>query len=739
MDAAASSAGNLPIRTGDLWGGLAAMLVALPSAIAFGVLVFSAIDPTFAGQGALFGMLGAAALGLIAPVFGGTPALITAPCAPAAAILAGLAAELVNKGVEPARIPGLLALTALISAVLQVIYGIVKGGRFIKYIPYPVVSGYLSGVGLIIALGQLPKLLGLPKGTGLLHGLIDPASWKMPGVIVGIVTIAVMIVAPRMTKKIPAAILGLLAGIGSYFVLGMFSAELLATESNPLVIGTIKASGSLMDSIAAQFTSLLHIQGNDLRLVGYSALALSALLSIDTLKTCVVLDALTKGRHNSNRELLGQGIGNLATFAVSGMPGAGTMGATLVNVTSGGTTPRSGSVEGVFVVLAIVLLGPLIAWVPIGALAGILLVVAFRMFDWSAFKLLRHADTRFDFAVIAAVVIVAETVGLIAASATGVGLAILLFIRDQIRGSVLRRRATLREVSSKTHRLEAERELLQQHGELGAVFDLQGNLFFGTTDQLFTEAEQDLRLRRWLLLDVRRVQSMDYTAANLFKQMHNRLAERDGGILFCGMPSSLPQRQDIQGYLTQVGLVGGDKSGIRVFETRDEAIEWIEDRILESCGWRGKDALRPLDLAEIELLRELDPPVIGELRLCAHERTVVAGGKIFSRGDEADEIFLIRSGVVAILLPLQGGKRHHLATFARGDYFGEMSFLDKGSRSADAEAKTNCDLYVLSRREFNTHALADPVLAVKVFARLARAVSLRLRQTDGELRAIEDR
>lgn len=739
VTAASASAPRLPIRIGDVWGGLAAMLVALPSAIAFGVLVYSAIDPALAAQGALFGMLGAAALGLIAPIFGGTPALITAPCAPAAAILAGLAMELISRGVEPARIPGLLALTALLSAVLQVVYGLAKGGRFIKYIPYPVVSGYLSGVGLIIALGQLPKLLGLPAGTGLLQGLANPGVWRMPGVIVGLVTIAVMVLAPRFTRKVPAAILGLLAGISTYFLLGVYSRELLTVNANPLVIGTIQASGSLLHSVSGQFQALLHLERNDLHLVAYSALALSALLAIDTLKTCVVLDALTRGRHNSNRELLGQGVGNLAAFAVGGMPGAGTMGATLVNVTSGGTTSRSGFIEGMFVVLAILILGQLIAWVPIGALAGILLVVAYRMFDWSAFKLLRHADTRFDFAVIAAVVVVAETIGLIAASATGVGLAILLFIRDQIRGSVLRRRATLKDVSSKTRRLESERDLLQQHGELAAVFDLQGNLFFGTTDQLFTEAEADLRQRRWLLLDMRRVQSMDYTAANLFRQMHNRLAERAGGILFCGMPSSLPQRQDIQGYLSQVGLVGGVKNGIRVFETRDEAIEWMEDRLLESAGWQGGHVQRPLDIAEIELLRKMDASTLDGLRRCLRERSVKTGEKIFSRGDEGDEMFLIRSGVVAILLPLQGGKRHHLATFTRGDYFGEMAFLDRGARSADAEAKTGCELYVLSRNEFNTHAHADPVMALKVFARLARAVSLRLRQADGELRAIEDR
>lgn len=728
-----------PEKTGDLWGGLAAMLVALPSSIAFGVLVFSAVSPAMVGQGALFGMLGAATLGLITPLFGRTPALITAPCAPAAAILSGLAIELVDKSIEISRIPGLLALTVLLSALLQIIYGLVKGGRFIKYIPYPVVSGYLSGVGLIIALGQLPKLLGLSGGTGLKHGLANPVMWQWPGVIVGLITIIAMIYAPRITKKVPAAIVGLLSGILTYFILGIFFTGLYQLEGNALVIGSIETTTSMRETIVAQFQSLLHLQADDVRLVGFSALALSALLSIDTLKTCVVLDALTRGRHNSNRELFGQGIGNLAAFITGGMPGAGTMGPTLVNVTSGGRTVRSGSMEGIFVVLAILVLGPMIAWVPISALAGILLVVAFRMFDWHAFSLLKHRDTQLDFAVIAAVVIVAETVGLIAASGTGVGLAIILFIRDQIRVSVLRRRATLKEVSSKTHRLQAERDNLHEHGDLAAVIDLQGNLFFGTTDQLFTEVEQDLRLRKWILLDMRRVQSMDYTAANLFRQMHNRLAENGGSLLFCGMPSNITRRQDIQQYLEQTGLLNMNEKGILVFETRDEAIEFMENRILKWINWTMNMELQPLELGEIELLHGVDESMLNDLCRCTHIRSFKAGEKIFKQGDTGDELLLVRKGVIRVLLPLQGYKRHHLATFSRGDFFGEMAFLDRGVRSAEAEAKTDCELYVLSRTEFDNYAQNNSVLGMLVFSRLARAVSLRLRQTDAELRAIEER
>jgi len=468
-------------------------------------------------------------------------------------------------------------------------------------------------------------------------------------------------------------------------------------------------------------------------------MALSVLLSIDTLKTCVVLGALTRSRHNSNRELFGQGVANLASFGAGGMPGAGTMGPTLVNVTSGGRRSQSGFIEGIFVILAILFLAPLIAWVPIGSLAGILLVVAFRMFDWQAFGLLKHAETRLDFVVIAAVVIVAETVGLISASATGIGLAILLFIRDQIRGSVLRRRATLKEISSKTHRLESERAILQENGDDAAVYELQGNLFFGTTDNLFMEIEPDLKTRKWLLLDMRRVQSMDYTAAHLFTQIHDQLKEHGGGLLFSGMPSSLPSRQDLYRYMLRVGLVSEDGGGIRIFEIRDDALEWMETHILEAAGWVKGTEEDALDLKQIELLREFDDRVLDELRQCVHERSVRADELVFRHGDKGDEIFLVRRGIVRILLPLKGGKRHHLATFGRGDFFGEMAFLDRGRRSADAEARTDCELYVLSRKEFNTHVYKDAVLGVRVFARIARAVSLHIRQTDTELRALEDR
>ncbi len=733
---------NLESWAGEVWGGLAGMLVALPSSIAFGVLTYSLMGQEYAGIGALAGMLGAAALGLIAPLIGRTGGLITAPCAPAAAVLSALisalAAGKVGPGLSPADIPPLLALTALFSAGFQLVYGLIGGGRLIKFIPFPVVSGYLSGVGVLIALGQLPKLFGFSKEIPLVQGLSSPGLWKWHGLLVGIVTIVLMLSAQRITKRIPAAIIGLLGGIATYFALAAFTPALLTLDANPLVIGPIRTSGSFFMAIQDRLTSLLSLQVDSLRLVIIPALTLSVLLSIDTLKTCVALDAMTRTRHKSDRELIGQGIGNLASFLVGGMPGAGTMGPTLVNVASGGRTPRSGIMEGGFVVLAVLLLSNLIAWVPIAALAGILLVIAWRMFDKGMFRLLRSAAGRLDFAVIAGVVLVSVTVDLIAASGVGVGLAILLFIRDQIRGTVIRRKLYLNQISSKTRRRTSEQEVLQKNGDQGVFCELQGNLFFGTTDQLFSQLEQDLRTKRFILLDMRRVQSMDYTAAHLFEQMHAQLAERKGQLLFSGMPSGLLDERNFEHYLVQLGVVK-EGGGVMISETLDGALEWIEDRILKDANPATQGEEQILQVREFDLFRGFDDDMLSRLAACLSERRLASGEKVFSQGDEGDEMFLVRRGAVRIMLPLERGKRHHLATIETGEFFGELAFLDRGVRSADVETKAPTELYVLSRARFNEQSRSDPVVGVQVFARLALAIALRLRQTDAEMRVHEER
>jgi sulfate permease, SulP family len=486
--------------------------------------------------------------------------------------------------------------------------------------------------------------------------------------------------------------------------------------------------------------SLFSIDLSSLKLIIVPAITLSVLLSIDTLKTCVVLDVLTRKRHNSDRELIGQGIGNFASFLCGGVPGSGTMGPTLVNISSGGRHPRSGIIEGTLVIITLLLLSRVVAWVPISALAAILLVIAGRMFDWrSMLRLLRSHEGRLDFAVIAGVVLVAATFDLVAASLVGVALAILLFIRDQIHGSVIRRKRGLDEVSSKTNRLDTERDILRKHGSQAVLCELQGNLFFGTTDQLFSQLEEDLQTKRFILLDLRRVQSMDYTAAHLFEQMQEMLDERGGRLLFTGMPSGLYNNRDFERYLAQLGVVREGGGGVMVSQTLDSALEWTEDRILEEFNIARNTDESPLDLKDFDLFREFDGTRLEKLATCVTQISFPQGKRIFSYGDSGDELFLVRRGSVKVLLPLKGNIYHHLATVERGDFFGEVSFLDKSVRSTSVEAKVDTDLYVLSRLRFNEQSHSDPIFGVLVFARLALTLAKRLRHTDGELQALEER
>lgn len=717
------------------------MLVALPSAIAFGILVYSPLGAGQAGKGAMTGLLGAVAIGLIAPAFGGAPRLISAPSAPAAAVLAALVMEIVKTGggihgVD--SIPLFISLAALLAGAMQVAFGSLGGGRLIKYIPYPVVAGYLSGVGIIIVVGQLPRLLGLAKGVALWTGLSTPAHWKLPALLVGAVSIAIMLVSGRITRTIPAPILAIVGGVAAYFGLAVVYPEMSSLSGNSLVVGPIGTEGGegVLAMLEERLVAAWKFSWSDLRPVVMPALTLGVLLSIDTLKTCVVIDALTRTRHNSNRELLGQGLGNLASGFLGGMPGSGTMGATLINLESGGRTRLSGIAAGVFALAALLLFGRLVAWTPVSALAGILIVVGVRMVDLRSLRLLRQSTTYFDFLVVAAVVFTAVFSNLMAAAGVGVGLAILLFLRDQIRGSVVRRRARGNQIFSKRRRLPEQVSVLESKGAQTCIFELQGSLFFGTTDQLFTELESLLPGCQYLILDMRRIQSVDFTATHMLEQIEAQLSEHGGCLIFSHLPANLPTGRDLRLYFDQVGLLGGMRN-VRIFPELDDALEWTENRIIEKEFSTLPGDEEPLDLPEINLLSQLSPQDIAALRPHMRERHLEAGARIFSAGENGAELFLVRKGLVSIQLPLAGGGSHHLATFAAGDFFGDMSFLDQRPRSADAVASTPVDLFVLSRADFDQAAVDHPRIGF-VFAHMARVLAIRLRQTDAELATLED-
>jgi SulP family sulfate permease len=727
---------------GEFWAGFAAMLVALPSSIAYGVAIYGVLGPAFVAQGALAGVVGAVILGFIAPLLGGAPRLVSSPSAPAAAVMAALAAELIaGKG----NIPGLpaehvillLMIVALLAGGLQLVYGLIGGGQLIKYIPYPVISGYISGVGILILLDQAPSLFGFDKDLNI-AGLVTPAVWQWPSLIIATLTIAAVLLAPRITSAIPPTILGLLTGMIAYAALNTWGWQYFHMESARLVIGPFSGGLSSIASVAGgRWTALGELKLGEIGLVVAPAITLSILLSIDTLKTCVIVDALTRTRHNSDHELFGQGVGNVASALAGGLPGSGTMGATLVNVHSGGKTKLSGLLEGVFVLVTFLLLGKLISGIPIAALAAILAIVAFRMIDRSSLYLLKQKSTVVDFLVIGAVTIVAIRFNLIIAAVVGLALSILLFMREQMRGSVIRRKLYGDQISSKQQRLPAEKDVLQKKGALTTVCQLQGSLFFGTTDQLFAELATDMRRSRYIILDMSRVQSVDLTAAHMLNEIGAILQERNGYLLFASLPSTLPTGQDLEDYFNQLELVAPSRSA-KVFDNLDDALEWTEDNILEDANITLAKEQKALELENIDLLNGIDKEGLELLRGCAEPRAFTVGETIFRMGDSGDELFLIRKGVVRIVLQLEGGRRYNLTAFGSGDFFGDMAFLDNDPRSADAIAVGPVEVFVISRVRFDEVVKEHPYVGVRVFALLSKALAVRLRYANNELRAAQE-
>ncbi|MDZ4202301.1 MAG: SulP family inorganic anion transporter [Gallionella sp.] len=721
-----------PGFSGDMWGGLAAMLVALPSAIAFGVTIFAPLGSSLAAQGALAGILGATVLGLIVPLAGGSTRLITAPCAPAAAVLAALAVTFTQQGSSPVGTLMLLGMIGILAGVIQIVLGLAGIGRLIKFIPFPVVSGYLSGVGLIIIGSQIPKFLGMPEAS-LIETLRSPGGWQWQPALVGGVVVATMLLIPRITRVVPAAILALLAGAACYLGLAWFDPALMEIVDNPLLVGPLgQESGAFTDGLRQYWQSFSGIDFSSVAKVMLPALTLAALLSIDTLKTCLVVDTMTSSHHNSNRELMGQGLGNMASSLIGGIPGAGTMGASLINISSGGTTKLSGFMAGLFSLGALLLLSPLIAWVPVAALAAILIVIGFRMIDTHGLAFFFNPATRLDFIVILSVIMVAIFGNLIAASGVGVALAILLFIREQTRSTVVRNRFEGGEFFHKHALKLRDMERVARNAGQSVIFELQGSLFFGTASQLQGVLEKEVGERKFVILSMRRVQSLDITATHVLEQIKDRLEECDAYLVFCDIPKGLPSGLKMKRFLKATGVVGPTNKAF-AFKRLDEALEWV---MSQGEATQAATELPALELKELPVFSGQSEASLRDLESVLEVHALQAGEVLFSAGDKDDELLIVRRGAIRVSVPIPDKESYHLINCGPGEFVGGMGFIAGGGHVTDAVAVSDAEVYALSRKRFNALSRQHPELALVIIENVALNLSSRLRITIDEVQAL---
>jgi SulP family sulfate permease len=502
---------------GDLFGGVTAAIVALPLALAFGVA---------SGAGPVAGLYGAICVGLFASLFGGTPAQVSGPTGPMTVVAATIfTAHADNLAVAFTIV--------MLAGVLQIVFGKLRFGRYINLVPYPVVSGFMSGIGVIIIVMQLDPLLGHEAPKSVINALTvlpDYALHPRAGAVVaGLLALAICIFTPKpVTQKVPATLVALVAG------------TLLVTFAFP---GT-----PVLGPIPSALPTLV-VPEIDLRLLREvipPALVLAALGSLDSLLTSLIADNVTRTFHDSDRELVGQGIGNLAAGLLGGIPGAGATIRTLVNIRSGGRTPLSGATHALVLLAMALGLGSLAAYVPHAVLAGILIKVGIDVIDWSY---LRRSPRLPVSATVCMLTVLLLTVFVDVITAVGVGtvMASMLFIAEMADLQSRSIRAVTDHTSGEGILDEGEAELFRELRGRVLLLHLSGPMSFGAANEM-TRRMSLARTFEVLVVDMQDVPSLDVSAALSLETIIQRAQGQGQQVVLAGIHKAVART------LVQVGL-----------------------------------------------------------------------------------------------------------------------------------------------------------------------------------------
>ncbi|MEM9409366.1 MAG: SulP family inorganic anion transporter [Acidobacteriota bacterium] len=438
---------------GDLFGGVTAGIVALPLALGFGVA--SGLE-----NGAAAGLYGAIVVGLFASLFGGTPTQVSGPTGPMTVVVAGMVGSLTGD-------PRYVFAAVILAGLFQIVLGILRIGKYINYIPYPVVSGFMSGIGIIIIILQAAQMVGHKPAAGTVEAIQrlpeDFTNVNFAALLLGLGSIAIIYATPRITKVVPGALVAL-------FVMTVVS---VVVPMEVPRIGTIPRG--------LPTPSLPPFDMEMLGLIIVPAMLLGAIASIDSLLTSIVADSLTKTRHDSEQELFGQGIGNVVAGLIGGLPGAGATMRTVINIRSGGTSHLSGVIHSVLLTATLLVIGPVAEAIPMAVLAGILITVGLGILDLKGLRHLPKAP-RGDAAVMLTVFGLTVFVDLMWAVGIGMVMAAMVLLKrlsdmDPATHSPL--------IDIAAHRpwipdLEAPEEIL----EGVYVVEVHGSLFFGNAGPL---------------------------------------------------------------------------------------------------------------------------------------------------------------------------------------------------------------------------------------------------------------
>ena len=505
---------------GDVFGGLTAAVIALPMALAFGIA---------SGAGAAAGLWGAVIIGLVASLFGGTPTLISEPTGPMTVVFTSVIISFTATADSPEQALAMAFSVGVLAGIFQILFGLFRLGRYVTMMPYTVISGFMSGIGIILVLLQLGPFLGqaTPKG-GVMGTLLE-----MPALVQGtqpmelllaLITLAILWFTPSAVKKVcPPQLLALV--VGTVLALSLFSGAGLRT----------------IPDFSAAFPSfqLPMFSSGQLRLMVIDAAVLGMLGCIDALLTSVVADSLTRTEHNSNKELIGQGLANVVSGLFGAMPGAGATMGTVVNIQSGGRTALSGIVRAMVLMLVVLLAAPLASRIPLAVLAGIAVKVGIDIIDWDFLQRAHHLSVKaavITYGVIALTVLV----DLIAAVGIGVFVANVLTI-DRMSTLQSRKVKTISTTDDDVELSDEEQQLLDRASGMVLLFQLAGPMIFGVAKAISRE-HNAIGNCQAVVFDLSEVSHLGVTAAIALENAVKEAMEVGRDVFMVGVSGSTENR-----------------------------------------------------------------------------------------------------------------------------------------------------------------------------------------------------
>ncbi|MFI4981341.1 MAG: SLC26A/SulP transporter family protein, partial [Nevskiales bacterium] len=619
----------------------------------------------------------------------------------------------------------------LLSGIKQAAIGAVGAGGLVKYIPYPVIAGFQNAGATLLILSQIAPMLGL--GHRLEPGtILEQLRHTQPLTLaIGVITCFLMLYAGKLTKRIPAVIVGMFAGIGLYY---LFRYPGYGESLGPF-IGEFDFAMPDLHYLSG-FCTLVHERqwwGLLPSMLAWAA-SLALISSLDVLLCAKVMEGLTQRREDHNLTLVRLGLGNLVAAAFGGISSAISLTSSQANYNSGGRGSYSVLVSAVLILLAVLFCSQLIALIPKVVVAGMLFVTAWRLFDrWTSQLVKRliaagprnRASLLLDLFVIVLVTLVAVFASLVTAVAIGILVSAFSFlfrmsksvIRRSVRGDVLRSRKT---------REPRLMQLLAEHGQRILVFELEGAVFFGTAEKLIHQIERAVKDGAALVIvDLKRVTDLDSTGVRFLVQANDAMVKQGRFLLL----SSVDEHSRLGQFLRDMGAIAALTKG-RVFIDLDQALEWAEDQlILSELGDVGLGAEFPF--GQLDIFAGLSQAELEIVKSLLSRKVYAKGETVFREGDPGRQLFVIAKGEASVRIRPAGATRDiRLVTFAAGTVFGEVALLDTEVRSASVQADEELVCYVLEHEVFQQLADSHPGIAVTLLRNLGRELSNRLRRAN---------